>query len=138
MGSEMPVTSFIILTMIGSALIGGLGLGIVGAIARADMSLIIEVPSEVIFGSLFMIPFWFAIWGLPSALIFRCVKERSLCRLKPEASVRLAGFVTATVAAVIFTAVNVADRDIGWASLAVGLAAIVIAPSVASRTHRAT
>lgn len=132
----MPVLSFIALTMIGSALTGGVVLGIIGTIARADISLIVVVPSRILLGSLFMIPFWFAVWALPSALIFHCVKEINVFGMNPDARVRLAGLATANVAALIFVSVNFSDRDIGWASLVVGLAAIVIAPSIASRTHR--
>lgn len=132
----MPVLSFIALTMIGSALIGGVILGIVSAIARADISLFVVVPIWILFGSLFMIPFWFVVWALPSAVIFHCVKAITVFGMTPDTRVRLAGRATATVAALIFVSVNFSDRDIGWASLVIGLAAIVIAPSVASRTHR--
>ena len=134
----MPVLSFIALTMIGSALIGGIFLGIVSAIAQVDISLIVTVPSWILFGSLFMIPFWFVVWALPSAVIFHSVKAINVFGMPPDTRVRLAGLATATVAALIFVSVNFSDRDIGWASLVIGLAAIVIATSVASRTHRSS
>lgn len=133
----MPVLSFMVLTMIGATLGGGALLGIAEAIAQSDISLLVEVPAMVLFGGLFLIPVWALLWAIPSLLVFRCTRAATASSFSPGTSIRLAGAVTATVAALVFIAANFGARDTHAASLVIGLVAVAIAPAIAARTHRA-
>ncbi|KAA0912151.1 hypothetical protein FLO80_17255 [Aquicoccus porphyridii] len=132
----MRFVGFVLITMLGSVFFGGVSAGAVVAIAEGDFRAIVIVPANFLFGSIFLIPFYFLVWFIPSAFAFYGVSRLLRNSYPPAVRVRLAGFATAVLAALFFVEVTNGQQGIAEAARFVAVAAVAIAPFTAWRAYR--
>lgn len=128
--------SFVILTMIGSAFFGGIAAGLVVAGISGDLYAAMLTPIWTLFGSFFLIPIYFVLFILPSALVFATVLWIVGRKLDNSFRVRIAGTLTALTAATAFVGITHTMREIAELAKFVAVAAILIAPFTSWRAFR--
>ncbi|MEM5521664.1 hypothetical protein WNY39_13630 [Sulfitobacter sp. AS59] len=128
--------SFVILTMIGSALFGGIAASLAVAGTSGDLYAAMFTPILTLFGSFFLMPIYFVLFILPSALVFATVLWLVGEKHEYSLRIRIAGTLMALTAATALVGVTHTMRDIAELAKFVAVAAIVIAPFTSWRAFR--
>ena len=131
-GVDARFLGFVLVTMVGSVVLGGCVAGLVDGLASREAASLLAVPFLAMIGAGVVIPIAFMAGFVPSAVIFALVMQALVPRVGERWATRCAGVVTATVAALAATAVMTGggrDLDgIGGLMLFVGPAAVLFAP----------
>ncbi|MEP0963621.1 MAG: hypothetical protein ABJG75_17645 [Roseobacter sp.] len=128
--------SFVIRTMIGSTFIGGIAAGLVVGGISGDLRAAMFTPIATLFGSFFLIPIYFVLFILPSALVFATALWVVGRKLNYSLRIRIAGTLTALTAATAFVGITHTMREIAELAKFVAVAAIMIAPFTSWRAFR--
>lgn len=130
---------FVLVTMIGSVMVGSLAAGLVCSVRTGDLGFMLFVPFISALGAGFAVPLAFFLWIAPSALVFSACMALFEQPIGIVRAVQWAGTITALVAALVATYV-VTDfgRDFdgaGGLMFFVAPVAVAIAPWVASKAY---
>lgn len=124
--------AFVLITMIGSLLIGGVAAGLASYVTAGDPALMLFIPFASVIGGGFVIPAAILLWYAPSALIFSCSMALLEKQIGTKRAAQWSGCVTALVAAVITTYVTTDfGRDVdgvGALMFFVGPISVALAP----------
>ena len=134
-GLDARFIVFVLVTMLGSSVIGGIAVGVSAYILTGSSELLLVAPFLAVIAGGFLVPIAFVVWLVPSALTFAVTFSLFRRLLLPKCAAQWAGITTVTVAAIALTSVVTAfgqDWDgLGAAMLFIGPAAILISPFVA-------
>ena len=131
---------FVIATMVGSVICGGLAAGAVAFAVTGEAMSLVFVPFVAMIGAGFIVPVAFLIWFLPSALIFALVRRGLEGWVSAARAIQVAAvLVTAIASGLVTLALSEGGRDIdgaGGLMLFITPAALVLAPLIARRVFR--
>ena len=138
-GSDSRFFLFVFGTMIGSVIVGSLAAGLAQSVMTGDLAFVVFVPVISAIGAGLAIPLAFALWIVPSALIFSACMMRFEPTVGTLKAVQWSGTITAMLAAMIATyvATNFALDFDGAGSMMFffGPVAVGLAPLVARKAY---
>lgn len=138
-GSDPRFYLFVFGTMVGSVILGSLAVGLTQSVMSGDLAFVVFVPVISAIGAGLAIPLAFALWIVPSALIFSVCMMRFEPTFGTLKAVKWSGTITALVAALATTYVATdfgRDFDgVGSVMFYFGPAAVGLAPWVARKAY---
>lgn len=131
-GLSAHFVTFVLITMIGSLLMGGVVAGVAGYLTAGDPALLLFVPFASVIGGGFAIPVALLLWYVPSVVIFSCSMALLEKQVGTKRAAQWSGSVTTLAAAVLTTYVATDfGRDFDGAGAVmffVGPVSVAIAP----------
>lgn len=140
LGLDGRFVAFVAATMLASIAVGSVAIGLVAYAQFGRVTALADALFAALIGGAALMPLAFAIWIIPSEAVFGLTMRALLRWLRFRHAAMVAGAVTTLAAsAVTGWVLSGLGRDsdgIGFAMRAVGPAAIILAPLIASRVYR--